>query len=198
MKAEDERRLEIIEAAKSCFFQYGLARTRMEDIARAAAISRPNLYNFYPNKEAIFVAVGEFLLERSLERVRAALGQDSDLWERLFKAFDEWTVEHLEVVQKSAHAGELLGAVNSLAKPVRDAHYQRFAELLAQVLRRAARSGELDLSRAGLTAANVADMMVAASFGFKESENITVAVYRKRMRTLIDMLRAATGVPAGR
>jgi AcrR family transcriptional regulator len=196
MKAEDERRLEIIEAAKSCFFQYGFARTRMEDIARAAAISRPNLYNFYPNKEAIFVAVSDFLLARSLERVRAALGQDGELWERLFQAFDDWTVEHLEVIKTSAHAGELLGAVNSLAKPVRDAYYERFTELLAQVLRRAARNGELDLARAGLSAASVADMMVAASFGFKQSEDMTVAVYRKRMRTLIDMLRHATGVPA--
>lgn len=198
MKDEDERRREILEAAKACFFQYGLARTRMEDIARAAAISRPNLYNFYPNKEAIFVAVGDFLLARSFERVRAALGQDGNVWERLFKAFDDWTVEHVEVVKTSAHAGELLGAVNSLAKPVRDAYYDRFVELLAQVLRRAVRSGELDLARAGLSAASVADVMVAASFGFKQSEDLTIAVYRKRMRTLIDMLRHATSVPAGR
>ena len=39
----ESRRAAILEAARTCFFNYGLDRTRMEDIARLAQISRPAL-----------------------------------------------------------------------------------------------------------------------------------------------------------
>lgn len=195
MKTEDAdaRRVEIIEAAQGCFFQYGFARTRMEDIARSAAISRPNLYNFFPNKEAIFIAVGEHVLGRSLERARAGLGQEGDVWERLFAAFEGCTVLQLEMVHSSPHASELLGAVSTLAKPMRDSYYEQLTRMMNQALRRAVRNGEMDLASAGMTAASAADMLVAATSGFK-SEDMQVEVYRKRLRTLIDMFRRATSV----
>src|SRR5262245_29329739 len=51
----ETRRMAILEAAQKCFFQYGLERTRMDDIARVAQISRPALYEHFDNKSAIFL-----------------------------------------------------------------------------------------------------------------------------------------------
>lgn len=195
MKLEDDRRYQILEAAKACFFQYGFARTRMEDIARAASISRSNLYNFFDNKEAIFVAVGKHLFDLSIERAGAALQQDGDIWTRVLAAFEGWAVEHMEMVQASPHADELLGTVSALAQPLKDSYYERLADLLTQALRRAARAGEIDLTGAlagaGGNAASTAAMLIAASSGFKIHAS-TVAMYRKHLRGLIDMLRRAT------
>ena len=60
----------------SVFEQYGARRANVEDVARAAGISRSTLYRAYPNKEALLEAVlvrefDAFLTE--LDRVAADL-----------------------------------------------------------------------------------------------------------------------------
>lgn len=47
----------VIEHAKACFERYGIHRTRMEDIAESAGISRPALYRLFPNRRAVIHAV---------------------------------------------------------------------------------------------------------------------------------------------
>ena len=66
----------ILDAARTVFEQYGARRANVEDVARAAGVSRSTLYRAYPNKEAILEAVllqqlDEFLSE--LDRVAADL-----------------------------------------------------------------------------------------------------------------------------
>ena len=66
----------ILDAAQQVFEQYGARRANVEDVARAAGISRSTLYRAYPNKEALLDAVlmrqlGAFLAE--LDRVASGL-----------------------------------------------------------------------------------------------------------------------------
>jgi AcrR family transcriptional regulator len=66
----------ILDAAQQVFERYGARRANVEDVARAAGISRSTLYRAYPNKEALLEAVlvrelDEFLTE--LDRVAADL-----------------------------------------------------------------------------------------------------------------------------
>ena len=55
--AETDRRGAIVAAARQCFQKWGLARTRMDDIAQRVGIVRPNLYRYFPSKEAVAAAV---------------------------------------------------------------------------------------------------------------------------------------------
>jgi AcrR family transcriptional regulator len=41
----------IVEAAEDCFRQYGVHRTRMEDVAERVGLARQNLYRFVPSKD---------------------------------------------------------------------------------------------------------------------------------------------------
>ncbi|HET6153776.1 MAG TPA: helix-turn-helix domain-containing protein [Marmoricola sp.] len=55
----------ILDAARQVFEQYGARRANVEDVARAAGVSRSTLYRAYPTKEALLRAVldretGEF------------------------------------------------------------------------------------------------------------------------------------------
>ena len=66
----------ILDAAQHVFEQYGARRANVEDVARAAGVSRSTLYRAYPNKEALLDAVlmrqfDEFLAE--LDRVASGL-----------------------------------------------------------------------------------------------------------------------------
>jgi AcrR family transcriptional regulator len=47
----------IVEAAARCFARWGVPRTRVEDIAKEAGFARPNIYRYYPSKDAIVLAV---------------------------------------------------------------------------------------------------------------------------------------------
>ncbi len=47
----------ILDAARDVFEQYGARRANVDDVARAAGISRSTLYRAYPSKEALLIAV---------------------------------------------------------------------------------------------------------------------------------------------
>lgn len=53
----------ILDEAEKLFFEKGFAATTMNDIGEAAEFSRASLYNYFPSKEAIYVAI----LERAME-----------------------------------------------------------------------------------------------------------------------------------
>lgn len=47
----------IVEAAEKCFGRWGIARTRMEDVAREAGVARPEIYQHFAGKDALLEAV---------------------------------------------------------------------------------------------------------------------------------------------
>jgi TetR/AcrR family transcriptional regulator len=66
----------ILDAAQRVFEQYGARRANVEDVARAAGVSRSTLYRAYPNKDALLDAVlmrqfDEFLAQ--LDKVASGL-----------------------------------------------------------------------------------------------------------------------------
>jgi len=50
----EERPRQIIEAALDIFSERGLVAARLEDIAKAAGVSKGTIYLYFPNKEALF------------------------------------------------------------------------------------------------------------------------------------------------
>jgi AcrR family transcriptional regulator len=56
--AEDNaKRRQIVEGARSIFLQHGFDAASMNDIARAAAVSKGTLYVYFANKEQLFAAI---------------------------------------------------------------------------------------------------------------------------------------------
>jgi len=55
--AKDERRQAMLAAALEVFVEKGFAAARMDDIARAASLSKGTVYLYFPSKEDLFEAV---------------------------------------------------------------------------------------------------------------------------------------------
>ncbi|MBE9499746.1 helix-turn-helix transcriptional regulator [Streptomyces sp. GKU 257-1] len=73
------------------FARFGYRKTSMEEVARAAQISRPGLYFLFSSKEELFRAAVIQLLERDLAAVEHVLADAArPLPERLAEAFDQW------------------------------------------------------------------------------------------------------------
>jgi len=75
---DEQRRTTILTASLECFLKFGYAKTSVDDIAKAANLSRPLLYLKYRNKEEIFRAVFDHLVGEGYEvakRLVAARGK---------------------------------------------------------------------------------------------------------------------------
>ncbi|TIM61541.1 MAG: TetR family transcriptional regulator, partial [Mesorhizobium sp.] len=113
--AADPKRARILEGAMKVFLAYGFARTTMDDIARAADMSRPALYLLFKNKTDIFRAIAMMLLSRSLKQAKTALAGNGAFAERMTRAIDEALISMMRAVHASPHGAELLDMKSSLA-----------------------------------------------------------------------------------
>ncbi|WP_329460063.1 TetR/AcrR family transcriptional regulator [Streptomyces sp. NBC_01497] len=78
------------------FARHGYRKTSMEEVARAARISRPGLYFLFSSKETLFRAAVTQTLEHDItavERILADTGRP--LPERLVEAFDQWAGRYI-------------------------------------------------------------------------------------------------------
>ncbi len=100
----------ILQAALQCFLAKGFHQTSMRDIAQAAGVSLGNLYNHFPGKEAIILAVAAAESEElapMLQRLAAADGERAQVLAFLqdFHALcrqPEWATLAAEVLAESA------------------------------------------------------------------------------------------------
>jgi AcrR family transcriptional regulator len=75
----DQRRLQLLEVARDRFAEQGFHATSMDEIAEAAGVTKPVLYQHFPSKRALYVELledtGRQLLAHLAEATeRAALG----------------------------------------------------------------------------------------------------------------------------
>jgi AcrR family transcriptional regulator len=68
----EERRAEILSAARIEFAERGLHGTSTEDIARRAGISQPYVFRLFGTKKELFLASAASCMEETLETMRAA------------------------------------------------------------------------------------------------------------------------------
>src|SRR5688572_25054847 len=87
----DARRRALLDAALTVFLRYGFRKTSMDDVARAADISRQGLYLHFPTKEDLFRAATRHALEGALRAAGDVLAERArPLEARLVGAFDQW------------------------------------------------------------------------------------------------------------
>ena len=67
MKAPEERRAEIIEAARELYEEQGLARTSILDITARVGVTRTLFYHYFPDKDAVTSAVLDAYIDDFVE-----------------------------------------------------------------------------------------------------------------------------------
>jgi AcrR family transcriptional regulator len=162
----DLRQLAVLDAAIGVFARYGFRKTSMEEVARAAGVSRQGLYLQFANKEELFRRAVEHSLNNQLNAAVAALSHNSDSLERrLIAACDAWSGRF--VGSLGADAADLMCASTSLAGATL-AHYETAFEL---AVTQAIAASPLDefCTAAGLSPADLAHALHATARGLKHS-----------------------------
>lgn len=63
----------IVESARACFERYGIQKTTIEDIAKAAGVSRPTVYKHFPGKMEIVDHISMLELDKVQQALRERL-----------------------------------------------------------------------------------------------------------------------------
>ena len=79
----EARRAQLIDAARYVFVQHGYHAAAMDDIADRAGVSKPVLYQHFPGKLELYVALLEISGQQLVEAVRESLASTSDNNERV-------------------------------------------------------------------------------------------------------------------
>jgi AcrR family transcriptional regulator len=161
----DTRHLAVLDAAVGVFARYGFRKTSMDEVARAAGVSRQGLYLQFANKEELFRKALQHSLNSQLMAAVAALARRQDSLElRLIAACDAWSGRF--VGSLGADAADLMCASTSLAGATLT-HYETQFEL---AVTRAIADSPLDgfCTTAGLCPADLARALHATARGLKQ------------------------------
>lgn len=130
-----ERLDAILDAAYQCFARHGARRTTMDDIALAAGLSRPAVYQYVRNKDDVFERLCRRMFDAALARARAAAIGPGDRVVRLEGVLGTKLELVLKLFKDSPHhAAELIGEGARISAPLGDSYRAQMRLLVADVL----------------------------------------------------------------
>lgn len=161
----DSRLSAVLDAAIGVFARFGYRKTSMEDVARAAGISRQGLYLSFANKEELFRRAVEHSLSTQLACAITELSRaENNLETRLIAACKEWSGRF--VGSLGADAADLMCASTSLAGATLAEYEWQFEEALARAI--GATPMAERCAAAGLNIADFARALHATARGLKQ------------------------------
>ena len=191
MSGPSGSRLEaVLDAAEVCLRRHGVRKTTMEDIARAAGMSRPAVYQYVRNRDDAFRRLAAREYQAALVNAEAEAIGDGTLAQRLARVL----AVRLELVagRDPAWAGELLAVCEDLEL----AFLARLSDLLTATITEAAEDADLALGEEN--AREFAGLALALTHGLEADPDHDRA--RERLRNGSALLvagLAATVRPGG-
>jgi AcrR family transcriptional regulator len=161
----DLRQAALLEAAVGVFARYGFRKTSMEEVARAAGVSRQGLYLQFANKEELFRKALKHSLSSQLNAAVAALSVREDSLEfRIIAACDAWSGRF--VGSLGADAADLMCASTALAGSTLTHYESQFEAALTRAIADSPLRGFC--ATAGMIPADLARTLHATARGLKQ------------------------------
>ncbi len=164
MKATARRR-QLIEAAIDCFADFGYRGTTTAQLARAAEVSEPVLYQHFASKHDLFVAlleqVGREVL-REWRKTIAPLRSPMDQLRVLIRLNPATTDPRTKKLYQVIFAAQVEHSEPTIREPLRK-HYEQYARFLGSIIKRTQRAGQV---RADVSPSGLAWQLIHAAIGF--------------------------------
>jgi AcrR family transcriptional regulator len=163
---QESRQSAVLDAAVGVFARFGYRKTSMDDVARAAGVSRQGLYLSFANKEELFRRALEHSLSSQLSCAIAELSRaENDLETRLVLACKEWSGRFVGFL--GADAADLMCASTSLAGATLAEYEWQFEDAMAHAI--SATPVADRCAAAGLNIADFARALHATARGLKQA-----------------------------
>jgi AcrR family transcriptional regulator len=131
--AAQSRATALLDAAIGVFARFGYRKTSMDDVARAAGVSRQGLYLSFANKEELFRRALDHSLRIQLTSAITALSRsDISLEHRVIAACEAWSGRFIGSL--GADAADLMCASTALAGAALAEYEWQFEQALAAAI----------------------------------------------------------------
>lgn len=140
----EERKAQILEAARETFTKHGFHKTRMTDIAEASGLSKGALYWYFESKDAIILSLLKKVFEPELQVIEALLSDHHSAEERLL-IYTERAAEDIQNMLKwmpLVYEFLVLAFRRDPIKEFISSVYRRNLELLEELIQQGINSGE--------------------------------------------------------
>jgi AcrR family transcriptional regulator len=159
----DARPEEILDAAQTVFGEYGFARTKLDDVARLAGVSKGTVYLYFDSKESLFREMVRTKIVAALaefeELVRTHQGTCRDLLiELITRLYYGLRNERMARISRLVQAE--LESFPELAQFYFDEVILRARRIVADVLERGVATGEFRAAARGFAARGLASLLV--------------------------------------
>ena len=196
---DNARQERVLAAALEVFGRYGFRKASMDEIARAAGISRQGLYLHFANKEALFRAAVRQELDSALGEVSRFLNEEGvGLERRVVAALDAWLGRYVGSTLASDIGSLLQHPAMQLGDIVDPAIAEFDARLAAAI---AAAMSENDRRRLGVTPEEIAGALHTVTQGAKYLSNARAEsreAFVARMTAAVRVVFAGFGATAKR
>ncbi len=129
-----QRRTLIIQAARGCFLKFGFAKTSLDDIANAAHISRPLIYQHFANKEDLFAAVLEETIVGTYPAADEALATSLPPREKLLALYKALILDPWEDFMTQPMAADFYETCDRLAPEIEISNRKRRLRYTQQII----------------------------------------------------------------
>lgn len=160
---DSPKRRQILDGARQMFLSKGFEGASVQDIARAAQVSKGTLYVYFDNKEAMFEALVMFECGRMQETLQR-LGSGSGTVSYELNQIALHMIRSLLHPEKLAAMRTMIGAGErfpELARQLYQAGPYRTARVLAEYLERRCKQGDLEIEDCLEAASEFLDLVFA-------------------------------------
>jgi AcrR family transcriptional regulator len=171
-------------AAERCIQRYGIRKTTMDDIAREAGISRPSIYRFFVDREALLLALTQehsrMLTAKAHKYLARQTSFEDALVEGLLYIADHGTRDPVTRFLVAAEDQDFAARIGSTPTAA-----ELSGEFWEPLLNEAEANGEmrpgLDRQQVHLWLANVGLMLMS----LQRADNANIGSYRSMIRDLV-------------
>ncbi|MFJ7733986.1 TetR family transcriptional regulator [Lysinibacillus sp. NPDC097231] len=139
---KQERKKELIKAARSVFIEKGYVHTSMQDIMDKAEISRGAFYSYFDNIDHVFIEVLKFDDDEDVQYFMSS--NEGPIWPQLKRWVEEqqYQIESINQTLVYAKAEFFLSSKNKVNFPYIAERYNQTADAIEKVLIEGVRKGE--------------------------------------------------------
>jgi len=165
----EEKKSQILQAAIEVFGTYGYKKTSMQDIADALDISRPALYQYYKNKEAVFLALVEHTLKLGEQAAIQGFSHSEDNFECLLHGIKNMEQVLFGPIFLKPNGKELLTLSKKLAPELMTSFEMQLFNKIVFVLEKAVAEQEINLKTLNVEVTDAAKVILQSVDGIKNS-----------------------------